>query len=151
MIHQEWEVWSRVDSTNTYSDLIVSCVPFLRKKKETFVHSLLPSNFVSTEFRNLFPYHRCRRLQMKVSHWRCLKWVSCQLFRCCFEAEVWPHHAAGWDDVLWSLHLIVSLLLNTYSAAFDHLVQIPVTTIHKGDMFATTQEWSDPVILPRYP
>lgn len=61
------------------------------KKNETFVYSLLSSYFVSTEFQNLFPgSHRCRRLQMKVSHWRCLKWVSCQLFRCCFEAEVWP-------------------------------------------------------------
>lgn len=60
-------------------------------------------------------------------------------------------HHAGWDDVLWSLHLIISLLLNTYCAAFDHLVQIPVTTIHEGDMFATTQVWSDLLILPRYP
>ena len=86
------------------------------KKKKTFVHSLLPSYFVSTEFQNLFPgSHRCRRLQMKVSHWRCLKCVSCQLFRCCFEAEVWPPCWLRWCIMISSFN----------SFAFVEYIQAP--------------------------
>lgn len=101
----------------TYSDLMVSCVPFLRTKKMKllFIPFCL-SYFVSTEFQNLFPgSHRCRRLQMKVSHWRCLKWVSCQLFRCCFEAEVWPPCWLRWCIMISSFN----------SFAFVEYIQAP--------------------------
>ena len=84
------------------------------KKNETFVYSLLSSYFVSTEFQNLFPgSHRCRRLQMKVSHWRCLKWVSCQLFRCCFEAEVWPPCWLRWCIMISSFNSFAFCWIHT--------------------------------------
>lgn len=151
MIHQEWEVWSRVDSTNTYSDLIVSCVPFLRKKEKNFCS--FPSS-KATSFRRNSKISSRGRTGVDGYRWRFLIGDVWNGFLANYLDAVLRQrcgHHAGWDDVLWSLHLIVSLLLNTYRhPAFDHLVQIPVTTIHKGDMFATTQVWSDLVILPRY-
>ena len=120
------------------------------KKNETFVYSLLSKLLrfdgipKSLPVRTGVDGYRWRFLIGDVWNGFLANYLDAVLRQRC------GHHA-GWDDVLWSLHLIVSLLLNTYRhPTFDHLVQIPVTTIHEGDMFAATRVWSDLVILPRY-
>lgn len=91
-------VWIRQTHIQTLS--FHCSIPSQKKRNFLFI----PFCQVTSFRRNSNPLvitHRCRRLQMKVSHWRCLKWVSCQLN----------------DDVLWSIHSIVSLVLNAYSPA----------------------------------
>ena len=105
-------VWIR---QTTYSDLMVSCLPFLCKKKQLLFIPFCQATSFRRNSKISSRTHRCRRLQMKVSHWRCLKWVSCQLFRCCFEAEVWPPCWLRWCIMISSFN----------SFAFVEYIQAP--------------------------